>query len=112
MNTEQNQYPSTVPAIQFVEGKQYAGIIINATPYWGDPRCLCGDLVNDKKGRFKDMSPIRTSLVQKLHFEDSKVYALTLNSAYEISTMDLGSMLQNNFWLNIFSDLINDIKGV
>lgn len=112
MNTEQKEYQSSSPEITMIEGKQYSGVMMDVKPYWANTQRLAGCLLCDKKSRFATNSEILTSLVQKLHFQDNRVYAITMNSAYELGAMDLGMMLKHDFWLNAYADLINDIKGV
>lgn len=89
-------------------GRRYAGIIVNARPFveqW--PRCICGFLAGrDHKGRGFDNGPIRTSLVERLLINDGKLYAITMNSAYQLDTVDLMAFLKCPEWFDDIDNLI------
>ncbi|QEQ94846.1 hypothetical protein pEaSNUABM56_00046 [Erwinia phage pEa_SNUABM_56] len=91
-----------------IGGKRFAGTLVNARPFvelW--PRCIYGFLAGrDFKGRGFDNGDVRTSTVQKLHIENGKLYAITLNSAYCLASVDLMKFLNCPEWLDDIEDLI------
>lgn len=101
-----------------IGGKLYAGVIINARPFvevW--PRCICGYLAGkDHHNRGFDNGPIRTSTVQSLLLENGKLFAITLNSAYRLESVDLAAFLNCPGWFDDLDNLITQAvapkKGV
>lgn len=91
-----------------IGGKKSAGVIVNARPFvelW--PRCICGFLAGrDHKRRGFDNKAIRTSTVQSLLLENGKLYAITLNSAYELAGVDLAAFLKCPEWIDDLDNLI------
>ncbi|QXL90434.1 hypothetical protein [Salmonella phage NINP13076] len=91
-----------------IGGKLYAGVIVNARPFvemW--PRCICGYLAGrDHHNRGFDNGPIRTSTVQNLLFENGKVYAITMNSAYCLESVNLAMFLSTPGWADDIDNLI------
>lgn len=91
-----------------IGGKRFAGVIMNARPFvemW--PRCICGFLAGrDHHNRGFDNGPIRTSTVQNLLFENGKVYAITMNSAYCLESVNLAMFLSTPGWADDIDNLI------
>lgn len=91
-----------------IGGKRYAGVIVNARPMvelW--PRCICGFLAGrDHHNRGFDNANIRTSKVQNLLFENGKLYAITMNSAYCLGSVDLALFLNSPEWVDDIDNLI------
>lgn len=100
--------PQTVVEIG---GKRYAGVIVNARPFvevW--PRCICGFLAGrDHHNRGFDNGNIRTSTVKNLLVENGKLYAITMNSAYCLESVDLALFLRTPEWIDDVRDLVNSI---
>ena len=94
-----------------IGGKLYAGVIMNARPFvemW--PRCICGFLAGkDHHNRGFDNGPIRTSKVESLLFENGKVYAITMNSAYCLESVNLAMFLSTPEWVDDVRDLVNSV---
>lgn len=94
-----------------VGGKRFAGTLVNARPFvelW--PRCIYGFLAGrDFKGRGFDNGDVRTSTVQKLHIENGKLYAITLNSAYCLASVDLMKFLNCDEWKDDIDKLITQV---
>lgn len=91
-----------------IGGKLYAGVIMNARPFvemW--PRCICGFLAGkDHHNRGFDNGSIRTSKVESLLFENGKVYAITMNSAYCLESVNLAMFLSTPGWADDIDSLI------
>jgi hypothetical protein len=78
-----------------IKGKRFAGLLrLEGTltfPGYTET-CAIGTLFNDEKGRFPDFSEIRTSLVKGVVIYNGRLVILTMNSAYEISNTDIGTL--------------------
>lgn len=117
---ENGDYPSfTVPSTFLQEegiedgvnafgGRRYAGVIVSARPFieqW--PRCICGFLAGrDHKGRGFDNGPVRTSIVERLLRHEGSIYAITMNSAYKLESVDLAAFLNCQEWIDDISGLL------
>lgn len=103
----------TPETIVEIGGKRYAGVIVNARPFvevW--PRCICGFLSGrDHHNRGFDNGPIRTSTVQNLLFENGKLYAITMNSAYCLESVNLAMFLSTPGWFDDVDNLITQAVG-
>lgn len=108
MSKSETGLAQTVQETTYIGGKRYAGVIVNARPFvevW--PRCICGFLAGrDHHDRGFDNGPIRTSTVQNLLFENGKVYAITMNSAYCLESIDLAMFLSTPVWFDDLDSLI------
>lgn len=87
----------------YVCGKRYAGILFGAEPYFGfgytkDVRCICGYLADDLKKRGFSGSNIRTSVVESLIMHDGEIYAITMNSAYRLGSLQLQHFISSPVW--------------
>lgn len=91
-----------------IGGKRFAGTLVNARPFveqW--PRCIYGFLAGrDFKGRGFDNGDVRTSTVQKLHVENGHLYAITLNSAYRLMSVNLMEFLNCTEWKDDIDNVI------
>lgn len=100
-------------SVGLIGGKKYAGVIVNARPFievW--PRCIYGFLSGkDHHGRGFDNGPIRTSLVEKFLVQDSKLYAITMNSAYQLETVNLLAFLTCPEWVDDVKLLVSEVTA-
>ncbi|QGZ16364.1 hypothetical protein Hena1_02140 [Erwinia phage Hena1] len=88
---------------ELVGGKKFNGVIVKCRPYIEEfPRCIYGY-------RPGVLTYVRTSTVQSLLLENGKLYAITLNSAYELADVDLAAFLKCPEWINDLDNLIKQV---
>ena len=95
----------------YICGKRYAGILFGAEPYFGfgytkDVRCICGYLADDLKKRGFSGSSIRTSVVESLIMHDGEIYAITMNSAYRLGSLQLQHFISSPVWSQEITKLL------
>lgn len=96
---------------KLVCGKRYAGELTDAEPFFGfghtkDVRCIYGRLGLDHKNRGFDGGPVRTSVVEKLILQEGEIYAITMNSAYKLVSIQLQLFLASDIWRDDISKLL------
>lgn len=102
---ERNDARLAMKTLSEIQGKPLRGTIVNAEPYEVWPRCVSGWEVNRR-------TSVRTSLTEKLVIEDGVLYALTMNSAYRIDSMDLVKFLKYPEWHHDIQGIVGHQEGV
>ncbi|AGZ17739.1 methyltransferase [Escherichia phage 4MG] len=94
-----------------IGGKRFAGILRDVEPFFGfgthkEVRCIYGILGRDHKNRGFDGGPVRTSVVQDLIVHEGDIYAITMNSAYLLESVQLQHFIASDIWRDDIAKLI------
>lgn len=110
-NREKAQVVEKPQEPTLVGGKPFAGALVNVFPtlWFHHKNCIAGFLGRDHiQGRGFHNSEVRTSPVQTLLVLDGDLYAITMNSAYLLVSLQLTKFLTDPFW----KDQINSVMKI
>lgn len=85
-----------------IHGKPFAGKLVNVIPatWFHHKNCIAGFLLGKDHihGRGFSNQEVRTSPVKKLVIQDSILYAITMNSAYALMSVELTAFTEEPSW--------------